>query len=102
MGDEISLKAEVGDGSAIGSVIAAEPVEEVKQFLDEAESVLFGDVGRVVDGDVPHLVNGANLWEESRLQIVLKGLLVDEGSEAIVVGELEVGVISVEPVNGLL
>jgi hypothetical protein len=52
-----------------------------------------GDGGGVVDGDVPHLVDGADFGKQSRFQVVLKGLLVDERTEIIGVGKLEVRVV---------
>ena len=73
----------------------------MKEFLDEAEGVFFGDAGGVVDGDVAHLVDGADFGEESRFQVVLEGLLVDQSAKIIIVGELQVGVIGIEPVNSL-
>jgi hypothetical protein len=101
LGDEVSVKGEGGESSAIGCVGTAQPVENVKQFLDEVEGIPLGDGGGVVDGDVPHLVDGADFGKQSRFQVVLERLLVDEGSKRIIVGEFEVGVVRVEPVNGL-
>ena len=98
----MAIKVEGGNIFAIGGVRAAEPVKEVKEFLNKMEGIFFRDAGGVVDGDVAHLVDSANFGEESWFKVVLEGLLVNEGSEAIVVGELKVGVIGIEPVNSLL
>ncbi len=54
-----------------------------------------------MDGNVPHFLDGAKFGEEVGAEVLLKGLFVEEGVEAIVVGELEVGIVGVEPVDGL-
>ncbi len=54
-----------------------------------------------MDGHVSHFLDGAQFGEKVGAEVVLKGLLVDKGVEFIVVGELEVGIVGIEPVNGL-
>ena len=70
--------------------------------MDEAKSIFFGDASRVVDSNITYLVNSANFGEEAWFEVILKGLLVDQGGQSVVVRELEVRVIGVKPVDSLL
>ena len=72
----------------------------MKEFFDEVEGIAGTDWRRAMDGDISHLLDGAKFGEKIGAEVVLKGLFVDQCAEFIVVGELEVGVVGIEPVNG--
>lgn len=100
-GDEVTIKFEVAEGFAGGAVVAAEPVEELEEGFVEVEGVFGGDGAVVVDGEVTEFLDEADFWEETLAEVFFEGLFVDEGSEALVVGELEVVVVVVEPDDSL-
>ncbi|MEP0981867.1 hypothetical protein NC980_14970 [Leptolyngbya sp. AS-A5] len=52
VGDELAIEVEIGERSTIGGIVAAKPVQEVKEFLDEVEGFLFGDWGGLMNGDI--------------------------------------------------
>lgn len=75
----------------------------MKEFLNNEERVSICDGCRVVNGDVACFVNVADFVEQAEwVEVVFEGLLVDEGSEVVVVGKLEVWIVGVEPMHSLL
>jgi hypothetical protein len=55
-----------------------------------------------MNGHVAHFLDGTQFGKDVGAEVVLKGLFVNEGAEVVVVvGELQVGIVGVEPVNGL-
>ena len=77
----------------------------MKEFFEEAEGVSFADFVGFMGGEVTEFVDDLDFWEEARGEVVFEGLFVDECAEGVVfgvvVGEAEIGVVVVEPVDGL-
>ena len=74
----------------------------MKEFFGQPQGVALGDMAGVMDGAVAGVVDGANLGKEAGFEVVFEGGLVDECAQFVFVGELQVGVVGVEPVDQLL
>ena len=98
--EECSVK---GRGSWVRAVVEEYPFEEMMKLFNDMSRVADRRRGLLMDGVIPTDLYGLDLAEETVWEVVFKALLFDESIElSVAIRDMELGVMSVEPVDGLL
>ncbi len=92
---------ESGDDRLLFGIVEGHEAEEAEQVLEGDKRLVAAD-GVAVGGVVAQLADKVYLAEDGRLQDIAETTLVHEGGKFGIIGFAQVGIVGIEPADGLL